>query len=128
MKYKKLNGTDIDVSLICLGTMNWGQQNTEQDAHDQLDYAVSHGVNFIDTAEVYPIPPDGEKQGRTETYLGSWLKKTGKRDDLVIASKVASARQATPIIRTRDASIGRLRAKELLKPSTVRLCDCKLIT
>jgi aryl-alcohol dehydrogenase-like predicted oxidoreductase len=77
--------------------MNWGQQNTEADAHEQLDYATTHDVNFIDTAEVYPIPPDPEKQGRTETYIGTWLKKTGKRDDLIIASKVG----ASNAIRTR---------------------------
>jgi aryl-alcohol dehydrogenase-like predicted oxidoreductase len=98
MKYKKLNGTDINVSLICLGTMNWGQQNTETEAHQQLDYAISQDVNFIDTAEIYPVPPDPEKQGRTETYLGSWLKKSGKRDGLIIASKVSPS----DVIRTRQ--------------------------
>lgn len=77
--------------------MNWGQQNTEQDAHEQLDYAVSQGINFIDTAEIYPIPVDPEKQGTTERYIGSWLKKRGKREDLVIASKTASSN----LIRTR---------------------------
>jgi aryl-alcohol dehydrogenase-like predicted oxidoreductase len=97
MKYKKILGTDIDISIICLGTMNWGQQNTEQDAHDQLDYATAQGVNFIDTAEIYPIPPDPEKQGRTESYLGSWLKKSGRRNDLTIASKVSPS----GVIRTR---------------------------
>lgn len=100
MKYKKLPGTDIDVSLICLGTMNWGQQNTEEQAHEQLEYVVSHDINFIDTAEVYPVPPDPEKQGRTESYLGSWLKKSGKRKDLIIASKVSPS----PAIRTRAYS------------------------
>ncbi len=85
--------------MICLGTMNWGQQNSEAEAHQQLDYAIGErGLTFIDTAEMYPIPPDPEKQGRTETYLGSWLKKSGKRDDLVIATKVA----AGSAIRTRD--------------------------
>ncbi len=97
MEYRTIPNTDISVSVICLGTMNWGQQNTEADAHAQLDYATSRGVNFIDTAEMYPIPPDPEKQGMTEHYLGSWLKKRGKRDDLVIASKVA----ASDLIRTR---------------------------
>lgn len=67
--------------------MNWGQQNTEVEGHEQLDYAISQGINFIDTAELYPIPPDAIKQGRTEKYIGSWLAKRGKRDDLVIASK-----------------------------------------
>ena len=88
MQYNKLGTTDLNVSLICLGSMNWGEQNTEQDAHEQLDYAISQGINFIDTAEIYPIPPHAESQGRTETYIGTWLKKRGKRDDLIIASKV----------------------------------------
>jgi len=95
MKYKKLGITDVKVSLICLGSMNWGEQNTEKDAYEQLDYAVSEGVNFIDTAEVYPVPPHEESSGRTETYIGTWLKKRGKRDDLVIASKVVSKTQNT---------------------------------
>jgi aryl-alcohol dehydrogenase-like predicted oxidoreductase len=97
MKYRKLGTTDIDVSLICLGTMNWGEQNTEKDAHGQLDYAISKDVNFIDTAEIYPIPPHKELQGRTETYIGNWLKKTGKRKDLIIASKVAGRSDNTYI-------------------------------
>lgn len=91
MKYKKLPHTDIEVSTICLGSMNWGQQNSEAEAHEQLDYAVAHGVNFIDTAEMYPIPPEQTKQGTTERFIGSWLAKRGKRDDLIIASKVASS-------------------------------------
>lgn len=97
MKYRKLGTTDIDVPVICLGSMNWGQQNTEADAHEQLDYALSQGVNFIDTAEVYPVPPEAGLQGRTETYIGTWLRKRGKRDDLVIASKVSPSN----VIRTR---------------------------
>lgn len=88
MKYKKLGTTDLKVSYICQGTMNFGEQNTEKDAHEQLDYAVSQGINFIDTAEIYPIPPRAESQGKTEAYIGTWLKKRGKRDDLIIASKV----------------------------------------
>ncbi len=89
MKYTILPTTDIKVSKICLGTMTWGQQNTEQEAHEQLDYAISEGINFIDTAELYPVPPEIDKQGRTESYIGTWLKKSGKRADLVIASKVS---------------------------------------
>ncbi len=69
--------------------MTWGQQNSEADAHEQLDYAVAEGVNFFDTAELYPVPPEPEKQGRTEQYISSWLKKRSRRDDLIIASKVA---------------------------------------
>ncbi|WP_372964806.1 NADP(H)-dependent aldo-keto reductase [Marinobacter sp.] len=89
MRMRKLGKTDIDVSLICLGTMTWGEQNTEQEAFEQLDYAVDAGINFIDTAEMYPVPPKLETQGRTEEYLGNWLARRGRRDDLVIASKVA---------------------------------------
>ena len=89
MEFRRIPRTDLDVSAICLGSMNWGQQNTESDAHEQLDYAVSQGINFIDTAEMYPVPPEKEKQGLTESYIGSWLKKRGKRDDLIIASKVS---------------------------------------
>lgn len=89
MEKRKLGNTDIDVSLICLGTMTWGEQNTEQEAFEQLDLAVSSGVNFIDAAEMYPVPPRPETQGLTEQYLGNWLARRGRRDDLVIASKVA---------------------------------------
>lgn len=89
MKLNKLGNTDIDVSVICLGTMTWGQQNTEAEAHEQLDYALANGVNFIDTAELYAIPPRAETYGLTEQYIGSWLSKTGHRDRVVLASKVA---------------------------------------
>jgi aryl-alcohol dehydrogenase-like predicted oxidoreductase len=109
MEYRKIPGTDISVSKICLGSMNWGQQNTEADAHEQLDYAIAHGINFIDTAEAYPIPPDPEKQGDTERYIGNWLARRGNRDDLIIASKIACLTQSSNI-RTRDASRGMTRA------------------
>lgn len=89
MHTRKLGTTDLDVSLICLGTMTWAEQNTEQEAFEQLDYATAEGINFIDAAEMYPVPPRAETQGLTETYLGNWLARRGRRDDLVIASKVA---------------------------------------
>ncbi len=89
MQTRKLGNTDIDVSLIGLGTMTWGEQNTEQQAFEQLDCAVDAGINFIDAAEMYPVPPKADTQGLTETYLGNWLARRGRRDDLVIASKVA---------------------------------------
>lgn len=89
MDKRYLGKTDLAVSRICLGTMTWGEQNTEAEAFAQLDYAVDRGINFIDAAEMYPVPPRAETQGRTETYLGRWLKKSGRRKDLVIASKVA---------------------------------------
>ena len=88
MKLNKLGKSDLRVSEICLGTMTWGEQNGERDAQLQLDFALDHGVNFIDTAEMYPVPPSARTYARTETYLGPWLAQQ-KRDKLVIASKVA---------------------------------------
>jgi len=88
MKYRILPGTELKVSEVCLGTMTWGEQNSEAEAHEQLDYAIAHGINFIDTAEMYPVPPNAKTQGRTEIFLGSWLARR-PRDGLVIASKVA---------------------------------------
>lgn len=90
MQYRTLGRTDLQVSLICLGTMTWGSQNSEAEAHEQLDYAVAQGVNFIDTAEAYPVTPiSRETQGRTEEYIGSWLANRGRRDDIILATKVA---------------------------------------
>ena len=88
MNYRKLNGTSLEVSDVCLGTMTWGEQNSEADAHAQLDFAADRGITFIDTAEMYPVPPNGTTQGRTESYLGRWLARQ-RRDRLVIATKVA---------------------------------------
>lgn len=89
MEYRQLGRTDLKVSQICLGTMTWGEQNTMQDAHEQLDYATANGVNFIDTAEVYAVPVKAETYTLTEQYIGQWLKNRSDRDQLVIASKVA---------------------------------------
>ncbi|MDO5769540.1 MAG: aldo/keto reductase [Psychrobacter sp.] len=89
MKYSTLPELGDKVSKICLGTMTWGQQNTETEAHEQMDFALDHGVNFWDTAEMYPSPPDKDKQGDTERFLGSWLAKTGRRDEVVLASKIS---------------------------------------
>ncbi|MBO1360605.1 aldo/keto reductase [Acetobacter sacchari] len=88
MKQRELGRTGVMVSEICLGTMTFGQQNTEAEGHAQLDVALDHGVNFIDTAELYSIPPRAETYGATETIIGSWLKARGGRDKLIIASKV----------------------------------------
>ena len=89
MKFKKLGTTDIDVSLICLGTMTWGTQNTEKDAFEQMDYAVSQGINFFDTAEIYSVPPTSDSYGKTEIMIGNWFEKRKNRDKIILASKVA---------------------------------------
>lgn len=89
MQYRKIPNTDLNVSRICLGTMTWGEQNTEAQAHEQLDFALDRSINFIDAAEMYPVPPKPETQGRTESYIGSWLKARQNRDKLILASKVS---------------------------------------
>ena len=89
MEYRKLGNTDIDVSVICLGTMSYGEQNTEKEAHEQLDYSLDRGVNFIDTAEMYAIPPKKETYGKTEELIGTWIKRRGERSKYIIATKVA---------------------------------------
>lgn len=88
MRYTTLPNTNLKVSKICLGTMTWGRQNTEAEGHQQLDYALEHGVNFIDTAEMYSVPFTIETYGNTEKIIGSWLAKTGKRKDIILASKI----------------------------------------
>ncbi|HLQ86692.1 MAG TPA: NADP(H)-dependent aldo-keto reductase, partial [Salinisphaeraceae bacterium] len=89
MEYRQLGNSDIEVSTLCLGSMTWGQQNSEADAHAQIDYALDQGINFIDTAEMYPVPPRAETQGRSEEYLGRWLAANGRRDEVVLLSKAA---------------------------------------
>ena len=89
MKYKKLGTTDLDVSLICLGTMTWGTQNSEKEAFEQMDYSVSKGINFFDTAEIYSVPPNAESYGKTEKMIGNWLEKRKNRTKIILASKVA---------------------------------------
>lgn len=100
MKYTTLPNTDIKVSKLCLGSMTWGNQNTEPEGHKQLDYALDQGINFIDTAEMYPVPASPETQGRTSKIIGSWLKKSGHRDKVVLASKITGPGDYTAHIRT----------------------------
>ncbi|SFB81887.1 Predicted oxidoreductase [Zunongwangia mangrovi] len=99
MKYTTLPNTDIKVSKICLGTMTWGEQNTEAEAHEQIEYALDQGVNFLDTAEMYSVPARPETQGSTEKIIGSWLKKSKKREDIVLASKVAGPAEMVSHVR-----------------------------
>ncbi|MDB9712247.1 aldo/keto reductase [Flavobacteriaceae bacterium] len=100
MIYNTIPHTDISVSKICLGTMTWGNQNSEKDAFEQLDFAVNNGVNFIDTAELYPVPAEAKTSGRTSEIIGKWLKQKKNRDKLVIATKIAGPGDYTKHIRT----------------------------
>ena len=99
MKYTILPNTELQVSKVCLGTMTFGEQNSETDAHSQLDFAIERGINFIDTAEMYPIAAREDTLGSTEKYIGNWLKKSGKRSELVIATKIAGPNRKMEYIR-----------------------------
>jgi aryl-alcohol dehydrogenase-like predicted oxidoreductase len=120
MRYLPLGPTDVKVSEICLGTMTWGQQNTEAEAHAQLDYAVSRGVNFIDAAEMYPVPPKGETQGRTETFLGTWLKRQ-QRDKLIVATKITGPGRGFDWVRGGDLAINARNVQAAVDLSLKRL-------
>ncbi|WP_281227206.1 NADP(H)-dependent aldo-keto reductase [Flavobacterium aquiphilum] len=109
MKYTTLPNTDIKVSKICLGTMTFGQQNTESEGHAQMDYALERGVNFFDTAEMYSIPSKKETYGSTERIIGTWFKKTGKREEVVLASKIAGP----------NANFGYMRDKLDFSPASI---------
>lgn len=98
MQYTKLPHSSLEISKLCLGTMTFGEQNTQAEAFSQLDYALERGINFIDTAEMYPVPPKAETQGKTEEFIGNWLEKSGKREKVVLATKVAGPRNV-PYIR-----------------------------
>ncbi|CAN5143682.1 aldo/keto reductase [soil metagenome] len=99
MLYTQLPGSQVKVSKICLGSMTWGEQNSEADGHAQMDLAFEKGINFIDTAEMYPVPARGETQGSTEKIIGTWLKKSGNRDKIILASKIAGPGRAMAHIR-----------------------------
>lgn len=99
MKYTTLPNTDIKISKICLGTMTFGQQNTEADGHAQMDYALEKGINFFDTAEMYSVPGRKETYGSTEKIIGTWFKKSGKREEIVLASKIAGPNPGLSYIR-----------------------------
>ncbi|WPC73611.1 NADP(H)-dependent aldo-keto reductase [Vibrio porteresiae] len=89
MQYTRLANSSLEISKLCLGTMTYGEQNTQADAFQQLDYALERGINFIDTAEMYPVPPKTETQGKTEEFIGNWLEKSGKREKIILATKVS---------------------------------------
>ena len=121
MQYRQLGRTDLKVSKICLGTMTFGEQNTEAQAHEQLDIALGAGVNFIDTAEMYPVAPSAETQGRTEEYIGSWLKARGNRDQIILASKVAGPADWVDYIRSGYLRFDRQNITAALDASLKRL-------
>jgi len=120
MKYTTIPKTDIKVSKICLGTMTFGNQNTESEGHEQMDYAISQGVNFFDTAEMYAVPPTPATQGKTEEYIGSWFAKTGNRDKVVLATKIAGPNRNMDWIRD-DLSYSKQNLKAALEMSLKRL-------
>ncbi|PMG28152.1 aldo/keto reductase [Shewanella sp. 10N.286.52.C2] len=99
MEYQRIAHSSLDVSKICLGTMTWGEQNTQAQAFAQMDYAIGRGINFIDTAEMYPVPPNADTQGETERIIGHYLKQRGNRDNLIIASKVSAAGPKSDFVR-----------------------------
>jgi aryl-alcohol dehydrogenase-like predicted oxidoreductase len=110
MQYRPLGRTGLNVSVIALGTMTWGEQNTEAQAHEQLDAALAAGINLIDTAEMYPVPPRPQTQGRTEQYIGTWLHKTGRRHDIVLATKATGpSRQAARPSHVREGRLSHTR-------------------
>ncbi len=121
MKNIQLGGSELKVSAICLGTMTFGEQNTESEAHAQLDYALTRGVNFIDTAEMYPVMPRAATQGRTEQYIGSWLKKSGKRSEVVLATKVAGPSRGMGWIRNGENDLNEKNIRSAVETSLQRL-------
>ena len=121
MEYRKLGTSGLDVSAICLGTMTWGQQNTEAQAHEQLDHALAEGINFIDAAEMYPVPPRAETQGRTEQYIGSWLKQRGGRERVHIATKVSGPADWVSYLRDGNLALDRRNITAALDASLKRL-------
>ncbi|MBU0724954.1 MAG: aldo/keto reductase [Alphaproteobacteria bacterium] len=122
MEKRRLGRTDIDVSVICLGTMTFGEQNTEAEGHAQLDYALDHGVTFIDTAEMYPVPPSAKTYGRTEEIVGNWISARRNRDKFVLATKVIGAsRSGFEHIREGKAKLDRKNIEAAIDASLRRL-------
>ena len=120
MEYRTLGQSDLNVSAVCLGTMTFGQQNNEAEAHAQLDYAFQQGVNFIDTAEMYPVPPRAETVTRTETIVGTWLKQQ-PRDQVILATKVAGPRRNMEWIRGGPSALDRTNIRAAVEGSLARL-------
>jgi len=119
MNYKKLGNTNLKVSTICLGTMTWGEQNTQEEGFEQMDYALDQGVNFWDTAELYAVPPRAETYGHTEIIIGNWFKKTKKRNKVILATKIAGPTRA--YLRGGANSYGLEKMTEAINDSLKRL-------
>ena len=120
MEYRQLGTSGLKVSSVCLGTMTYGDQNTQAEAHEQLDYALASGINFIDTAEMYPVPPKAETFTRTETIIGNWLKNQA-RDKIILGSKVAGRNRGLNYIRGGDDSLTRDNIRSAIHDSLKRL-------
>jgi aryl-alcohol dehydrogenase-like predicted oxidoreductase len=116
-----LGASALKVSKVCLGTMTFGEQNSEAEAHSQLDYALERGINFVDTAEMYPVMPRAATQGSTERFIGSWLKKTGRRADIVLATKVAGPNAAMHWIRNGKNNLDAANIRAAVDASLQRL-------
>lgn len=121
MQYRRLGRTDIEVSAICLGTMTWGEQNTQDQAFAQMDYALDRGVNVWDTAEMYPVPPRKETYARTEEIIGNWFRARGKRDKVVLATKVAGPDERFTYIRDGKPRLNGTHIRAALEASLKRL-------
>lgn len=120
MEYRKLGTSDLMVSKVCLGTMTFGDQNTQADANEQLDYVLAQGINFIDTAEMYPVPPKAETYTRTETMIGNWLKNQS-RDKIILGSKVSGRNRGLSWIRNGDETLSRNNIRSAIEGSLTRL-------
>ena len=123
MRYRKLGKTDIDVSVVCLGTMTFGEQNSEKDGFEQMDYAVERGVNFIDTAEMYAVPTKAETYGKTEEIVGNWIKNKKNRDRIILATKIASKSSGLSWVRDggKNLSFDKKNINEAIDASLKRL-------
>jgi aryl-alcohol dehydrogenase-like predicted oxidoreductase len=121
MKYSQLGTTGVQVSRICLGTMTFGEQNTEAEAHAQFDAAFDAGINFIDTAEMYPVPPKAETYGDTERYIGSWLRRSGRRDRVILATKVMGPSEDLRYVRDGSTRLDRRNIEAAIDASLERL-------
>lgn len=121
MRYRQLGDSQLEVSEICLGTMTFGQQNSEVEGHAQIDMALDYGVNFIDTAEMYSIPPRSETYGATERIIGNWVAKSGKRDRIILASKVVGQADWLPHVRNGQACLNRVNIEQAINDSLRRL-------